>query len=343
MLAISKGQIPAIVLLCIVCLVSYNFVVTLQARTVYLESTIEVFKARAHRKHQASTTPSSQPSSSRDLILYSYHETAESLLNLAFFRAHALHSAADFIFMLNGAHTLDLSSLTSFPNVRVIERDNRCFDLGGFYEILTGNTTLTEIYKRYIFINSSLRGPFFPPWADKTCWSDAYWDKLDEKTKLVGMSWNCANGIPYPPHLQSMILAFSHETLMDTLLPNMKCYENMDSAVRDGETRLAGLIAESGGNVYAMEGRFGAHAGVGGKDTEKFLEWCVDGEGTVEGHGGGNDVLHTGNYEGSSLHPYETIFAKTNRDWDERDRRIIDLLTDHADLSNYSSYDRCGI
>lgn len=68
---------------------------------------------------------------------------------------------------------------------------------------------------------------------------------------------------------------------------------------------MASRIMKAGGDVFAMESRFVAHAGTSGKDTTAFLEWCVDQPGnTVTG---GNDVLHTGNYEGSSLHPYETM------------------------------------
>ncbi|EME43424.1 hypothetical protein DOTSEDRAFT_25368 [Dothistroma septosporum NZE10] len=252
---------------------------------------------------------SEQSPSPQDLILYSFHETEEATKNFQFFLKHALHAKADFIIMLNGEHIQNLSAIGTLPNVRIVERENHCFDLGGFYEIFQADRTLTTKYKRYMFINASLRGPFFPPWANKVCWSDAYWDQLDEMTKIVGMSWNCANGIPYPPHLQSMVLAFTRETLQELMLPHMKCYEDMHSAVAEGETVIAQRIMAAGYDVFAMES--------------------------------GNDVLHTGNYEGSTLHPYETIFAKTNRDWDDRDRRVIDLLTEHADLEEYSSYDRC--
>lgn len=123
---------------------------------------------------------------SPDLIIYSYHETEEAATNFAFFRKHALHAKADFIIMINGEHTLDLTSLHALPNVRIVERENRCFDLGGYKETLEANMTLVNAYKRFMFINASLRGPFLPPWAGKTCWSDAYWDKLDARTKIVG-------------------------------------------------------------------------------------------------------------------------------------------------------------
>ncbi|KAM3420885.1 hypothetical protein BST61_g4120 [Cercospora zeina] len=258
------------------------------------------------------TPQTSTSNPNEDLILFSFRETESAAKNLEFFLKHALHAKADFIFIINGEHTQNLSALHELTNVA---------------------------YKRFMLVNDSVRGPFFPSWAEKTCWSDAYWGKLDETTKLAGMSWNCANGANYPPHLQSMILAFTRETLQMHLLPKMKCYQDMEDAVTNGETRIAGMFTEEGHDVYAMEGRFAAHAGPTRKNTTAFLEWCVD---TPETAGrGGDDVLYSGHYEGSTLHPYETIFVKTNRPWDERDRKVIDLLTEHADLSEYSSYDHC--
>ena len=247
-------------------------------------------------------------SRNRDLILYSYHETPEASKNFAFFLRHALHAKADFIIMLNGAHTVDLETLRLLRNVRIIERANRCFDLGGFYEILTDDLSLVKRYSRFMFLNASLRGPFFPSWTDRICWSDAWWEKLDAKVKVAGLTFNCANDIPFPPHLQSMILAFNQRTLSDVLLPQMKCYEDMASAVRDGETAITGWIRKAGGDVFAMESRFAAHAGPSRKNTTAFLEWCVD---TAESLNIGpthwNDVLHSGMYEGSTLHPYDTM------------------------------------
>lgn len=135
------------------------------------------------------SNPSPQNSHSKpneDLILFSFHETESAAKNLEFFVKHALHAKADFIFIINGEHTQDLSALEELPNVRIIERENRCLDLGAYHEVLTENPTLQTAYKRYIFVNDSIRGPFLPSWAEERCWSDAYWDKLDETTKLAG-------------------------------------------------------------------------------------------------------------------------------------------------------------
>jgi len=246
-----------------------------------------------------------------DLILYSYFETPEAMKNFKFFVRHALHDKADFILMLNGDHTLDTGALSHLRNVHIYERENRCFDLGGFHEILSGDAALLERYKRFMFINASVRGPFFPPWANDVCWSDAYWDKLEAQpggTKLVGMSYNCANDIPYAAHIQSMILAFDGETLQNSILPKMKCYEDMQSAIRDGETLIATWVREDGGDVFAMENRFVSHAGSSGKNSTAFLDWCIDDDHDRElGVTHGHDIHYSGWYEGTSLHPYETM------------------------------------
>lgn len=128
-----------------------------------------------------------------------------------------------------------------------------------------------------------------------------------------------------------MIFAFDRETLQKLLLPHLKCYENMWSAVHEGEVQITPVILAAGYDAFAMEGRFASHAGTTKKNTTAFLEWCVDdGRGLLlfissrsffpffllfrmawlissTPHLPGDDVLHSGMYQGSSLHPYETM------------------------------------
>lgn len=120
-----------------------------------------------------------------DLILYAYSESDAAQRNLRFFLDHALHDKADFIFIMMGNYTVEIPELS---NVRVIERENRCYDLGGYHEVLESNATLRTAYKRFIMLNASIRGPFFPAWADNVCWSDAYFEKLSDRTRMVGMT-----------------------------------------------------------------------------------------------------------------------------------------------------------
>ncbi|KAG9521454.1 hypothetical protein KCU93_g7385, partial [Aureobasidium melanogenum] len=259
-----------------------------------------------------------------DLVLYTYHETDEAFKNLDFFLKHALHDKADFVFIMNGEYSISIPDL---PNVKVIDRPNTCYDLGAYGEVLRADDSLLATkYSRFIMINASLRGPFFPSWANN-CWSDTYLSKLSDRVKLVGMTYNCARGEGYLPHLQSMIMA-TDKLGMAAILPNLKCFENMGSAVADGETQISRWIQEAGYGIYAMMSSFKAY---GGEESEKvYLEACS-----------GSDALYSGNHNGTSLHPYDTIFSKTNRPWNEYDRKVIDQLTEYAHLSGYSSYDKC--
>lgn len=240
----------------------------------------------------------------RDLIIFAYSENPDSLLNLAFFRKHALHAKADFIFLFNGNHTVDLSAFSALPNVRVIERENRCFDLGSYHEVLTQNSTLTTAYDRFILMNSSVRGPLFPAWANDLCWSDVFWKMLSDRTKMVGLTYNCGRGESWPAHVQSMLYAVSRETLVDVLLPNMRCYADYMDTVQNGEMQASNWVLAAGGDVYAMEGRFAAHAGrLDGNFSSTFLEWCEN----TDDVRSGQEIVVSGKYEGGTIHPYETM------------------------------------
>jgi hypothetical protein len=222
-----------------------------------------------------------------DLILYSYHETPEALRNLNFFLKHAMHSKADFLFIMNGEYE---ASMPDLPNVRVIDRPNRCYDLGAYGEVLNANNAeLVKQYKRFIMINASLRGPFFPSWAHN-CWSDTYLAPISSRTKLVGMTHNCAYNQGYRPHLQSMILA-TDRTGIEIILPKLKCFETMHDAVFEGETQISNWVKEAGYDVFAMMKEFEAFGGSG-----QFENLCQ-----------GSDVLYSGNYNGTSLHPYDAM------------------------------------
>ena len=126
--------------------------------------------------------------STRPLILFAYFETETARTNLEFFLTHALHDGADFLFILNG-DTDAAAIIPDEPNIWYVQRENNCFDLGAFAEVLIA----TELYKkhdRFIMMNASIRGPFLPYYADG-CWSDMYLDKVTEKVKVQSS---------FPPH-----------------------------------------------------------------------------------------------------------------------------------------------
>nr|XP_036578224.1 uncharacterized protein CTRU02_11725 [Colletotrichum truncatum]KAF6785425.1 hypothetical protein CTRU02_11725 [Colletotrichum truncatum] len=280
-----------------------------------------------------SSKPASSPAKGKTLILYAFAESAPALDNLQFFIKQGLHDAADFVFLLNG-ETNASSIIPEKKNIRVVKRDNTCFDLGAYGEVLREND-LYKKYKRFIMMNASIRGPFLPHWA-KSCWSDLYLDRVTDKIKLVGMTGNC-----WPRfHVQSMIWA-TDDIGIDLLLhppPNSSdpdqfgnendavglagCYDGWNHAVH-AEVGATGLFTKQGYEVDLMMTAF--------HSSKKYIEECDT------SHNG--DVLWNGAYFGTNVHPYETIFIKANRNIDPV---LIDHLTTWQQASGYSSYDVCG-
>lgn len=123
----------------------------------------------------------------RPLILYAYHETENAKRNFEFFIQHGLHDGADFVFIINGPHTIG-HLIPSAPHIGLIERHNTCYDLGAYDEVLKiEDGRLKKSYNKFIFINASVRGPFLPKWSNQ-CWTDAYLDRITDKVKVCLLS-----------------------------------------------------------------------------------------------------------------------------------------------------------
>ncbi|EPS40676.1 hypothetical protein H072_5474 [Dactylellina haptotyla CBS 200.50] len=260
------------------------------------------------------------PGSDRTLILYAYKETPNARKNALFFINHGLHSAADFIFILNGETNLTLSIPTNQPNIRVIERGDTCFDMGAYGEVLNANDqALVKQHNKFILINASIRGPFMPTWS-RECWTDAYLARITDTNKLVGITYNCKPARKeVHPHIQSMILATDSEG-MRLLLPVLSgCpTSHMKAIYAEGNSTRA--IWGGGYTVTAFMTAFAS--------KEDYVKVCQHG-----------DVLGAHSYYGMAVHPYETIFAKANRHYGQRE---LDLYSDWADQAGYSSYEVCG-
>jgi hypothetical protein len=132
---------------------------------------------------------------------------------LHFFIDHGLHSAADFIFILNGETDVAESMIfsrtdtDSTPNrdtrhILVKKRSGPPFTLGTLAEILeevnrsegwsdsngptmaTNQVPLKDLYKSFLFLNSYIRAPIVPP-ESTALWSDIFLNKLNDKAKAL--------------------------------------------------------------------------------------------------------------------------------------------------------------
>ncbi|RVD80439.1 uncharacterized protein DFL_008336 [Arthrobotrys flagrans] len=132
------------------------------------------------------------------------------------------------------------------------------------------------------------------------------------------MTFNCdpIYGVRHP---QSMIFA-TDRIGINTLLPvKSTCFLNWLSAVY-GESNSTRAIINAGYTVSTMMASFASQ--------EEYAEKCKHG-----------DILLDSAYFGDTLHPYETIFQKANRDfW----RDVLKKLTEWTDLAGHSSWEVCG-
>ncbi|KAF3164347.1 hypothetical protein EYR41_001424 [Orbilia oligospora] len=250
----------------------------------------------------------------RPLVLYAYHETDNARENLLFFIKHGLHAEADFIFILNGPTTIKSSIPVNKPNIRITERNNTCFDLGAHAQVLKRkNKFLIQKYKKFILMNASVRGPFLPTWS-RECWTDTLLAKVTDKNKLVGISYNCNE----PRHVQSMVLATDRIGL-SLLFPKInRCFNTLGDAVT-GETSITGAITQGGYNVTALMTAF--------RSSEDYANTCTHG-----------DIYWDKSYYGITVHPYEVMFQKANRD---NDPDVLARFTEWTDGMQYNSWAVC--
>ena len=118
------------------------------------------------------------------LIVYAYHETDNARRNAEFFIRHGLHDAADFIFVIIGESVgFDTLLPPDAENIKVLQRNNSCYDVGSYGAALRGLGDSIKQYKKFILLNASIRGPFVPHWS-KECWSDAFLGRLTDQVKV---------------------------------------------------------------------------------------------------------------------------------------------------------------
>ena len=137
------------------------------------------------------------------LVLYCYHESPRSARNLQFFLDSTAQDWAEsdecqtrprleLVLIING-HWCSVP-LPSASNVQVLRTDNSDHDFGGWADALEalgirqGAQEWKLLFKYFVFINSSCRGPFLPPYAAMLHWTDPFTSKITEQVKLVGPS-----------------------------------------------------------------------------------------------------------------------------------------------------------
>jgi hypothetical protein len=241
--------------------------------------------------------------SSRTLIVYVYaktHQLAEQ--NLAFFIRATIRDShdADYYFILQEIDnkTIDEKNLPLLPsNAHYIHHENKCFDIGTIGWFLSSGMIDKSKYKYFIFLNSSVRGPFIVSYYDNPIWYTIFTRRLNDQIKLVGSTINCE----IAPHVQSYIWALDFEGL-NFLLKNstvFKCHESKDATITTAEVGASQIILKSG---FGIDSLMTKYQGV----DFRF-------NGTKKCTAGLNPTFN-GAADGITLDPFEVVFVKMKND-----------------------------
>lgn len=140
------------------------------------------------------------------LVLYVFHiynDRVKHFIDNCIFK----DDNTDFILISNNKD----NKFTAPDYVKVLFRDNIGVDFGGWSDALLIN----DLYKNYdyfIFVNSSVLGPYLPSYYNGK-WTDIYINGLKDNIKLFGSTINNCGDPINKAHVQSYIFSMDKNTL----------------------------------------------------------------------------------------------------------------------------------
>ncbi len=269
-------------------------------------------------------------------MIYVYANThSHALGNLQYFIETAVREGdgVDYYFILQQMDnkTVNETTLPVLPktNAHYIQHENKCFDFGtvGWFlnEYTYGNPWIDkkfknkksknqklslQQYKYFIFMNSSIRGPFFTPYFIQLAldlnknyyWYSIFTRRLDDKVKLVGCTISCET----VPHVQTYLAATDFAGLSILLKPGkhgatadgiFACYPTKDDVSINSELPASNRILESG---YMIDSLMTKYQKVNFSEPQN------------RNCNSNKNPYKDKELEGTSLEPFEVVFVKFN-------------------------------
>jgi hypothetical protein len=249
----------------------------------------------------------------QNLIFYHYFEKDASYRdNLTHFLLFGILDESDYIVVISGEHTLELPPLV---NVRYVFTDSKRSDFGGYAQLINEGPIISS-YDFIFFVNSSVRGPFVPPYF-KQSWTQILLAQMSSDVGMVGTSictlkTDFRHSINYqerfggsPPysHVQTMAYVL-RRSVLEAIIKSGFYGDDRDTtktlAIEDYEIHLSQLVLTQGHNLRCLLPE------LNGIDY-RLPHINPNPTSTV---GDPNEAL---GYFGRSIHPYEGLFVKTNR------------------------------
>ena len=183
------------------------------------------------------------------LILYVFHELNNRVyhfINNCIFYDENI----DFIVISNNKN--NNFSVPSY--VKTLYRDNIGYDFGGWSEALLTND-LYKKYDKFIFVNSSVYGPFL---QNKRDWVNIYLNGLNNNNiKLFGCTINTLRDPKNRSHVQSYIFSINKNTLQYLIecqiFSMVNIAQTFDQAIWNKEVLMSRKIIEKGWNIGSLQ------------------------------------------------------------------------------------------
>lgn len=294
----------------------YLFYSSLQIRFTYRNNIFTLDLSSSKMSEEIEPPP-------RTLIVYIYGKTHQmSEENLSFFIRTAVRAShnADYYFIIqriNGS-IFDEKQFPSLPsNAHYVFHENKCFDLGTIGWFLLSDMIDVNKYKYFIFLNSSIRGPFIVAYYDQPIWFTIFTRRLIHPIKLVGCTISCQTAI----HVQSYLWTMDRQTV-EWFLENstiLGCHRSMTDTIHKGEIAASQMILNAG---YGIDSLMVKYQGIDFRynQSKKCLHRL-------------NPTVNKGT-NGITLDPYEVVFIKMKgvdfQDLDNRERvRVYEKWLSH--------------
>ena len=230
--------------------------------------------------------------------------------NIIYFLKKAINDEAYYVIICKGV-ALDvqpyLQSLAHKKNIHILYTSNIGFDFGAYAFALERVNITWHTF--FIFLNSSVRGPFLPSYIHEN-WITSFTKMINRETKLVGTTINTMQSCYQVaiPHVQSMLFAMDLTALKFLKSKNMFRFhlknKDMKLAILEGEIKMSRLILENGWNLNCLVRE------MRGLDYRYLLQHPNVSSNPTARCG---DPLYLNALFGRTLHPYESVFVKTSR------------------------------
>ena len=199
----------------------------------------------------------------RVLIIYIWAETDRSSLgNLEFFVRHGIHPSqpADYYFVLKkvGDKIVNKSRLPTLPsNAHYIQHESECSNFGTFGWFLSKNITDINLYKYFIFMNGSIRGPFLITffYENNVWWYTVFTTRLNNEVKLVGPTISCKPKV----HVQGYLMAtdrIGFDLFTNSQNGIFHCHDRKHGGVFDSEITASQLLLQANYQIASLQMKY---------------------------------------------------------------------------------------